>query len=121
MIVAVIGASAQTDRYSYQAVELLLSQGYQVVPITAVEQDILGLSGVTKLTPEQHVETISLYLRPSRWSALIEDIMASGARRVICNPGTESPEHAAQLEQAGIRVIEACTLVLLRTGQFDQA
>jgi hypothetical protein len=37
---------------------------------------------------------------------------------VIFNPGAENPEAAAVLAQAGITVIEACTLVLLSTGQF---
>ena len=39
-------------------------------------------------------------------------------RRVIFNPGTENGELEAALRAAGIESEEACTLVLLRTGQF---
>jgi hypothetical protein len=39
-------------------------------------------------------------------------------RRVIFNPGTENPRLARSLRADGIEVEEACTLVLLQTGQF---
>ena len=39
-------------------------------------------------------------------------------KRVIFNPGTESPELADTLDRAGITHLEACTLVMLQTGQF---
>jgi len=38
--------------------------------------------------------------------------------RVIFNPGTENSELVERLEGNDILVEEACTLVLLRTGQF---
>ena len=38
--------------------------------------------------------------------------------RVIMNPGTESDEIEDRLTAKGIAVLKACTLVMLRTGQF---
>jgi len=38
--------------------------------------------------------------------------------RVIFNPGTENPEFEELLIQNDIHVEEACTLVLLKTGQY---
>jgi hypothetical protein len=37
---------------------------------------------------------------------------------VIFNPGAENTALVAELEKAGIACEEACTLVLLNTGQF---
>jgi uncharacterized protein len=34
------------------------------------------------------------------------------------NPGAENEELAAAASSAGIEVVEACTLVMLRTGLF---
>jgi hypothetical protein len=34
------------------------------------------------------------------------------------NPGAENSALAARAEEAGIEVVEGCTLVMLRTGQF---
>jgi adenylate kinase len=40
-------------------------------------------------------------------------------KRVIFNPGTESEEIENTLKKAGIEPMRACTLVLLRTNQFE--
>jgi len=37
---------------------------------------------------------------------------------VIFNPGAENPDLAERLRKQGVETLEACTLVLLRTGQF---
>jgi hypothetical protein len=39
-------------------------------------------------------------------------------KRIIFNPGAENDELLILAEQAGINTLEACTLVLLRTGQY---
>jgi hypothetical protein len=39
-------------------------------------------------------------------------------KRVIFNPGTENPALMQQLAADGMEVEEACTLVMLHTGQF---
>jgi hypothetical protein len=44
--------------------------------------------------------------------------VALNPRRVIFNPGTESAPLQQALDEAGIEWLEACTLVMLRTGQF---
>ncbi len=49
------------------------------------------------------------------------DLLDGGMRRVIFNPGAENPELAERLRQHGKEVLEACTLVLLSTGQFAKS
>ena len=49
---------------------------------------------------------------------LIEAIVAAWPRRIIFNPGAENEELAAAAREAGIEVVEGCTLVMLRTGTF---
>jgi hypothetical protein len=49
---------------------------------------------------------------------LQEAILALKPGRVILNPGTESPDLEQALSDAGIPWLHACTLVMLRTGQF---
>jgi hypothetical protein len=45
-------------------------------------------------------------------------ILSLKPQRVIFNPGTENPQWEAQLNDYGITTEEACTLVLLQTGQY---
>lgn len=39
--------------------------------------------------------------------------------RIIFNPGTENPELEALAHQARIKTEDACTLVLLSSGQYE--
>jgi uncharacterized protein len=61
---------------------------------------------------------VTLYLGQERSNPLIDEIIAAKPRRIIMNPGAENSALAAKAEKAGIEVVEGCTLVMLRTGQF---
>ena len=118
-IVAVVGASERPERYANRALRMLLSQGFTPIPISRSGKDILGLKGYASLTAIPHpVDTVTIYVSPERQTQVLQDLLTIRPRRVIFNPGAENPEAAAVLAQAGITVIEACTLVLLSTGQF---
>ncbi len=117
--VAVLGASNNPERYSNMAVRRLRDAGHRVIPVNPALETIEGLP-VTKSLGEikEPVDTLTLYVGPQRSAPMIEDILRLAPKRVIFNPGTESPELAAALDRAGIPHIAACTLVMLQTGQF---
>jgi len=117
--VAVLGASDNPERISYQAVSRLLEHGHAVFPVSPKGGVVLGQSVLPNLAaiPEP-VDTVTLYVGPQHQAALLDDIVALHPRRVIFNPGTENPQAYALLGQNGIAVEEACTLVLLSTRQF---
>ncbi len=117
--VVVLGASPDTSRYSNKAMHLLTEHGHHVVPVSPVYTDIDGISVLRSLGDvKQSVDTLTLYLSPKRLLPLADDIVRLHPKRVIFNPGTETPELQARLDTAGIPWEEACTLVLLRTGQY---
>ena len=122
MNVAVLGASNKPERYSFQAVKLLAEKGHAVFPVHPALTAIDGMpvfKGLADVPVPIH--TLTVYVGPERSSALAAAILAKRPHRVIFNPGAENPALAAQLQSARIDVYNACTLVLLRTGQFDQA
>jgi predicted CoA-binding protein len=117
--VAVVGASAKPERYSNRALRMLQSAGHTPIPVSSLGQDILGLKGYPAVSAiPDPVDTISMYLSPEKQEPVIRDILATAPRRVIFNPGAENPEVYAELSRHRIEVQEACTLVLLSTGQF---
>jgi predicted CoA-binding protein len=120
MHVAVLGASPKPDRYANQAVRLLLRHGHTVAPVNPAYPEIEGLQAVPDLEAlaDGDVDTVTVYMNPGRTRGLAPALVGTGARRVIFNPGTESPELEAELRDAGVEVLEACTLVMLNTGQF---
>jgi predicted CoA-binding protein len=64
------------------------------------------------------VDTVTLYLSGKNQVSYYDYILSLQPRRVIFNPGTENPELQSMLQKASIDAQEACTLVLLATGQF---
>jgi predicted CoA-binding protein len=120
--VAVLGASNNPDRYSNKAVKLLLEHKYNVIPVNPKLDFIEGIKVVKTLGDiKKPVYTLSLYIGPERITPLIPDILNLKPQRVILNPGTESAELTNALKKANIAYLEACTLVLLNTGQFEKA
>jgi predicted CoA-binding protein len=116
--VAVLGASDNPERYSHQAVILLQEHGHHVLPVHPALGSIAGLPVVKDLAALPPVDTLTLYVGAARLPAMAEEIVSLRPGRVIFNPGTESPELQAALTAADIPWQEACTLVMLRTGQF---
>ena len=98
---------------------MLLENGYAVIPVHPAIEEIEGLPVVHDLSAiSSTVHTLTLYLGPRRGEALVDAITALEPGRVILNPGTESPVLEQRLADADIPALKACTLVLLRTGQF---
>jgi len=120
MNVAVLGASNKTDRYSYKAVMLLKEKGHAPYP---VHPTLLAIEGIPMFASLRQVpvslDVVTLYLGPDNQARVSEEIIQSRPRRVIFNPGAENPELAERLRAVGIEALNACTLVLLKTGQFD--
>jgi predicted CoA-binding protein len=114
----VLGASENPSRYSYLAVERLRAMGHPVVAIGRKEGKIGDTAIVTGHPKLDGVDTITLYLNPQLQVAEYDYILGIHPRRVIFNPGTENPLFFQKAEEAGIEALEACTLVMLTTGQF---
>jgi predicted CoA-binding protein len=117
--VAILGASPKPDRYAYKAFELLREYGHQPVPINPAFPEILGEKCFPKISEAPGpIDTVTLYLGEARSTPLIEEIIEAKPRRIIMNPGAENYALSEKAAAAGIEVVEGCTLVMLRTGQF---
>ncbi len=120
--VVVLGASDNPERYSYKALKMLSENNYNVIPVHPQLESIEGFKVVKELgSINEKVYTLTVYVGPARITPLIDDIVRLKPDRVVLNPGTESEELKSALKKASIPYLEACTLVLLRTGQFESA
>lgn len=118
----VLGATNNSERISFMAVNLLNSNGYNVVPLGIRKGEINGLNIINpndfNLNEADHVHTVTLYLNPQRQKEYYDFITSLAPERIIFNPGTENPELEKILNVHGIDFEQACTLVLLNTGQY---
>ncbi len=117
--VMVIGASDNPERYSHKALLMLREQGHEVAPVHPKLASIEGIPVLPDISAaEGRIDTVTMYVGPQISSGLADKLAALKPGRVIFNPGAENPGLADRLRAAGIACEEACTLVLLRTGQF---
>lgn len=117
--VVVLGASDDPERYSHRAFELLARKGHEPVPVHPKLKEIEGVRVFNRIEDVKgEVDTVTVYVGPERSASLVDSIVALKPRRIIANPGAESAAIRDASERAGIQYVEACTLVLLATGQF---
>jgi hypothetical protein len=117
--VAVLGASPKEHRYSFKAVRMLKEHGYDPRPVHPAGHTVDGIAGVTSLSDlEPPIDTITCYVNAGISGGEYDRMLALKPRRVIFNPGAENKKLATRLTEAGIEVVEACTLVMLSTDQF---
>jgi len=114
----VIGASENTSRYSNMAIHRLLQKGIPVRAVGLRRGEVAGVVIETGHPEYSDIDTVTLYVGPQHQSEISDYVMALKPRRVIFNPGTESPAFQQKLRSNGVEVIEACTLVMLGTGQY---
>ena len=116
----IIGASPNPDRVAFQAAGMLKAHGYEFIPVGIKEGEVLGkkILSQAQLKELSEVDTVTLYIRPDLQSDSYSDILNLKPRRIIFNPGTENPEFESLAQQNGVEATEACTLVLLSTGQY---
>lgn len=118
--VAVLGASKKRDRYSNQAIRMLREYDHEVIPVNPREQEIEDLPVVADISQiKQPIDSLTVYLNPKISAGMAEKITALNPGRVILNPGAESPELEKRLDDHDIPYLHACTLVMLRTNQFE--
>lgn len=119
LTVAVLGATSKPTRYAHRAVQALRARGHAPIGVNPALPD-LGDVPVVRTVGElpPGVDTLTMYVGPARSAELSGEILSYGFRRVIFNPGAENPALAISLEQRGVKVEVACTLVMLAMGEF---
>lgn len=118
MKVLVMGANTNPEKYVYRAIQQLREHGHEVNAIGLRPGNVAGVDIDTEKKPYAGIDTVTLYLNPKNQQPYYDYFVQLRPRRVIFNPGTENPELERLLEKNGIAAEEACTLVLLSTGQF---
>lgn len=113
----VLGATPNPERYSYKATAMLKEYKHDVVAF-GLRRGNIGDVAITQLLPDDDIETVTLYLGTANQIPYVDYILKIKPVRVIFNPGTENRAFQNKLKESGIEVIEACTLVMLRTGQY---
>lgn len=114
----VLGASLNPARYSYLAVNRLAAHDHTVIAIGNRIGKINQVEIIKGQPQENDVDTVTLYLNANNQKQYYDYILSLHPKRIIFNPGAENDELAELAVKNNIEPLEACTLVLLSTGQY---
>jgi predicted CoA-binding protein len=116
----IVGATDNRSRYAYLAANMLKEYDNEIVPLGIKSGSVAGheILDIRKKPEIKDVDTITLYIGPPRQPEWYDYFLSLNPKRIIFNPGTENPEFEKLAADRGVEVLEACTLVMLRSHQF---
>ncbi|NOS57309.1 MAG: CoA-binding protein [Cyclobacteriaceae bacterium] len=116
----IVGATTNPSRYAFMAAEKLVENHHEIVPIGVKSGEVFGepILNIGNRPLIGDVDTITLYIGPQHQPEHYEYLLSLKPKRVIFNPGTENVEFEKKVEESGAEALEACTLVMLSTGQY---
>lgn len=112
MKVLVFGYSDNPDRYSNMAYQLLNQYQHETFKYNPREDQSLDLP--------KAVDTVTLYLGRAISDKFGDALLDLDFKRIIINPGAENDKLEEKLKAKGVEVVHGCTLVMLKTNQFDE-
>jgi predicted CoA-binding protein len=115
----VLGASTKPGRYALLAAERLQEKGFPIELLGKKDGQVNGIPIKTEFSEiDKNIDTVTIYLSEQNQKEYEELLLKMKPKRVIFNPGAENFELEKKLDAEGVEVLEACTLVMLGTGQY---
>lgn len=110
--VAILGASANRNKFGNKSVRAHAQRGYEVYPVNPHARTIEGLTCYPSIenVPEA-IDRVSIYLPPDLGLQVIDAVAARQPKEVWLNPGAESEALIRKAESIGLKVIVGCSIV----------
>lgn len=114
----ILGATPNPQRYAFTAAYRLNEKEHPLVLVGIKKGNVLGYTIQKEIPLDQEIDTVTLYVGPRHQAEYFDKLVNLKPQRVIFNPGTENPALEKHLKKNKIETIQACTLVMLATGQY---
>ena len=106
--IAVVGASPNPDRVSYQIMVMLMEHGYDVIPINPRPglEEIAGVKVFPDLgAVDRAVDMVDVFRKPEHLMAVTSDAIAIKAKVLWGQLGVVDEEAARLARDAGLKVV----------------
>ena len=110
--IAVVGLSGDPDRISYRVTRYMQEQGYRIIPVNPMIEEVLGEKSYPDLqSVPDSIDMVNIFRRSELVAPVVEQAIEIGVKYIWMQDGVVNPEWAAKAEAAGIPVImDDCTL-----------
>lgn len=89
--IAVVGASNNPERHSYEVAQYLQRQGFKIIPVNPALTEMLGEKAYPDvLSIPGPVDVVDVFRRPEAVPEVVEQAIAKGAKVVWMQPGAEN-------------------------------
>lgn len=108
--IAVVGLSPKPDRPSYDVARYLLDQGYKIIPVNPVQEEILGQKCYPNLSaiPEP-VDLVDIFRQPEHCPPIAKEAVAIGAKALWLQLGIVNDDAARIASDGGLlAVMDRC-------------
>ncbi len=104
--IAVVGLSADPDRISYRVTRYMQEQGYRIIPVNPMIEEVLGEKSYPDLksVPEP-IDMVNIFRRSELVAPVVDQAIEIGVKYIWMQDGVINPDSAAKAEAAGIPVI----------------
>lgn len=104
--IAMVGLSENPFRPSHFAAIYMLSEGYNIIPVNPMSQEILGRKCYARLSdiPEP-VDIVDVFRKPADVPPIAEEAIAIGAKVLWMQLGVINHEAAEKAYAAGLEVV----------------
>ncbi len=104
--IAVVGLSPDPERPSHYVSKYLQGQGYRIIPVNPLLQEVLGERCYPDLAsiPEP-VDMVDIFRRTEHVGPIVDEAIAIGAKYVWMQDGVVNEAAAAKAAEAGLSVV----------------
>ncbi len=104
--IAIVGASDNHKRASYEVAEYLQSQGFRIIPVNPMLKELFGEKAFPDVVsiPEP-VDVVDIFRNPEAVPEIVEQAITKRAKVVWMQPGAENMQAAERATEAGLEVI----------------
>ena len=105
-VIAVVGLSPNPERDSHRVARYLQSQGYRIIPVNPMADEVLGEKSYPDLSsiPEP-VDMVDIFRRSELVAPVVEEAIQVGAKYIWMQDGVIHEEAAQMARDAGLGIV----------------
>ena len=110
---AIVGATANPEKYGYEIFKNLISRGYEVYPVNPRLQELEGTTCYARLADiPVKVDVVDFVVPPEATETIVKECKTLGLDRIWLQPGSESEAAIAFCRENNLKVVHDVCVML---------